>query len=80
MLEAIKTLKKDDYRHLPRLMQRVEADYIIHRVCGSLMRDYPNVPVLTVHDCIVTTAENVPLVKALMLSQAHGVTPNIKYK
>jgi len=78
VLEAIKTLKRDDYRHLPRLMQRVEADYIIHRVCGTLMRDYPHVPVLTIHDCIMTTPEHVPLVKTLMMSQAQGIRPNIK--
>lgn len=82
VLDTIKAYKRDDYRHLPRLLQSIEADLVIHRVCTRLMTDHPAVPVLTVHDSLLTTEDSEALVTSVLLDEAGklGIRPAIKVK
>jgi hypothetical protein len=40
---------------LARAMQRAESDLVIRRVCGTMTEQYPEAPLLTIHDSIMTT-------------------------
>ena len=53
--EAICDLKRHDYRRLAHHLQRCESATMIHGVCERLRRELPEAPVLTIHDCIMTT-------------------------
>jgi hypothetical protein len=66
--EALKQLKRDHgYKWVPQEMQRRESDLILRTVVDTLRRDHPEVPVVTVHDSIATTAQYVDLVRSLLL-------------
>src|ERR1017187_1335507 len=41
---------------LARAMQRAESDLVIRRVCGRMTEHYPEAPLLTIHDSIMTTS------------------------
>lgn len=58
------SVKKRDYRHAAHLMQNSEACLFIHGVCRSLMEEHPRVPVVTIHDSVMTTPGYVSLVKS----------------
>jgi len=78
--DFIRYLKKNDYRHLPQQLQRVEAGLVIHGVCGRLMNEYPTVPVLTIHDSIMTTPANEPLIRKLLTEEALALGCDISTK
>ncbi len=82
VLKAIKWHKRDDYRELARNMQRAESDLIINKVCGRLMTEHPDCPILTVHDSLLTPEANEDLVKSVLLDEAAklGIHPSIKVK
>ena len=61
--DAILDIKKDDHAHLSHRLQRTESKIVIDRCCGWLMEHYPNMPIITVHDEIMTTREYVFLVQ-----------------
>lgn len=64
--KLISALKADYYKDICMLLQRIESTAVIKYVCKYLMFNHPQVPIFTLHDCIVTTHENVPLVKSAM--------------
>jgi hypothetical protein len=58
--------KRDGYERLAREMQRRESAFMLHRVCRRLMEHHPAVPVLTIHDSVLTTRPHVGLVRRVM--------------
>lgn len=78
--EFIRFLKRNDYRHLPQQLQRVEAGLVVHGVCTRLMNEYPHVPVLTVHDSMLTTQELEPLVRKLLKEECLSLGCDISIK
>jgi hypothetical protein len=67
----------DDGQALSHVMQRLESDIVIRTACGQLARDHPDVPVITIHDCICTTAPHVDVVERVM-RQAFPVPVTLK--
>jgi hypothetical protein len=76
----LEQIKRDDYRHAAWLLQRAESSLVILGACGDLMRDRPDIPILTVHDAILTPARYVrDVASALRLPwERLGVTPKLK--
>jgi hypothetical protein len=60
--------KAKDYAVLSKLLQRIESDLIISNVCKRIMMERPDLPIFTIHDCIVTTEGNESYVKDVMES------------
>ena len=54
------------YPSVAHLLQRVESSLMIDRVCRRLMQEHQEVPVVTIHDSILTTRKNVNLVKRII--------------
>lgn len=75
--EVVRAAKRKDYTHLACLMQRLESTIMINRVCRSLMDEHPDVPVVTIHDSIMTTPDHVGLVSRLIRREFNrvGLTP-----
>lgn len=64
-------------------LQRRESKLVIQGVCDLLRREYPTVPVATVHDSIMTTAEHLGLVEGLLASEfrkAYPILPKFRVK
>jgi hypothetical protein len=67
--EVITALKSDDYCRLARLMQHRESSLFIGRACRRLMAERPKMPLVTVHDSLVTTIEHIEFVRAVLLDE-----------
>ena len=82
LYEKLNELKKGDYRKAALRLQSDEASIIIRGVVRSLAK-IGKIPVLTVHDSILTTSEHCDEVKALMQEtfiKKLGVAPALKVK
>jgi len=64
MVTKLKTEK--GYKWVGMELQRRESSVIIKGVCNRLRVEHPEVPVVTVHDSLMTTEEHVHLVRELM--------------
>jgi hypothetical protein len=55
--------KKGDYRLLAQRCQKLESRIFIDGACGSLMEVGFEIPMLTVHDAVITTREGIEVVE-----------------
>jgi hypothetical protein len=62
----IRQQKQADYRTLAQNMQRAESRFVIDIVCRRLMDHHRDIPVVTIHDSIMTTPEHAATVKRIM--------------
>ena len=58
--------KRADYKALCQKMQRAESKFVIDIVCRRLMEYHQDIPVITIHDSIMTTREHAATVKRIM--------------
>jgi hypothetical protein len=80
VFEFICEQKSSGYQELARNMQRAEANLMIDTVCLRLMKYHPEIPVVTIHDSILTTAEYLPTVKRIITEEfaRMGLKPTLK--
>ncbi len=75
-------LKEDDNKNLPKVLQHLEADCIIDYTCKKIAKEFPNIPLFTIHDSIITTDSNFDLVntkvKEYITDYCEGLTPKLK--
>lgn len=77
-------IKVGSHNNLSLLLQNLESQAVLHCTCSSIAKKYPNVPLFTIHDSIVTTVGNEFLVAEIMhneLLNLTGISPplNIEY-
>lgn len=70
------------YKWVPCEMQRREARVILRGAADRLRLEHPAVPVITIHDSIMTTAENLDLVERIIREAFKGeaVQPRLRVK
>lgn len=51
------------YTKLAILLQRIESYLLLDIVCKNLYETYPDIPLITIHDCIATTPQYVECLK-----------------
>jgi hypothetical protein len=80
--EVIRLHKRKDYTFLPCLMQSIEANFIINTVCRRLMNEFPLTPVLTIHDCLLTTPPHADTIQRVMREEFDrlGLAPSFHVK
>ena len=80
--EVIRVHKTKDYRFLPRLLQNIEANFIINTVCRRIMLEMPEVPVFTIHDSVLTTRLYMEPIRQIMIDEFArlGLTPTLHQK
>ena len=71
--------KEGDWKNLSRQMQRRESTYMIGCVVQRLMDHHADIPVLTVHDSIVTPRRHAATVRRIMMAEFDrlGVQPKV---
>jgi hypothetical protein len=72
--------KRKNYKHLAHRMQKLESRLMIRGVCGRLMKDYPHIPVLTIHDALLVPVEHVDTVATVIreVFGKAGICPTLK--
>ena len=60
--------------------QRVEASVMVRRVVADLMANHPTVPLVTIHDAILTVEDGIPIVEQAITRAwaVEGVIPRMK--
>jgi hypothetical protein len=66
VFQFVQQQKHADYRTLAQNMQRAESGFVIDVVCRRLMEHHQEIPVVTIHDSIMTTREHAATVKRIM--------------
>ena len=76
---VITELKAKDHRRLSHYLQRCESAAVIHGVCERLRVDRPDVPVWTIHDCVMTTRPHAEAVRTVVRDQfaAMSLSPSV---
>ncbi len=66
--EMIKLIKlgHGNHRAYSILLQRLEAELILDKICKRISHAYPQIPIFTIHDSIVTIEKYVPIVENFM--------------
>jgi hypothetical protein len=80
---VIALLKSRDYTDLPVLLQKLEAQILLHHVCKQVYELDSSIPLFTVHDSIITTIEHQETVKGIILGiykKLLGATPQLEQK
>lgn len=80
VMKFIRRIKQTNYRRLAWVMQKEESRLMIDTICGRIMREHPLLPLLTIHDSIMTTEENVAVVEGTIREEFAkcGVSPTIR--
>lgn len=70
------------YQKLAQFCQRTESNLMIQGVCGRLMRDYPDLPVLTIHDALIVPESHQEAVVACIRAvyAKVGLSPSMEVK
>jgi len=66
---------------LPILLQRLESNLMLEKICKVISEELPDAPLLPVHDCIHTTAEFAEKVRMIMdreFTKIVSIKPGIK--
>jgi hypothetical protein len=63
---VLSEIKERDYRRAAWLMQCLESTVFIHRICGRIKRERPDVPLLTKHDSLGTVPQHVEYVEGVI--------------
>lgn len=76
-------IKKDGKQHhlLACILQNLEAETLLDKVCGEISTNYPNIILYTIHDSIITTEPYIEVVKDVtysILYEVVGEYPNFK--
>ena len=73
-------LKQKDHRALSILLQKVESTLVLDKICGKISKEYPKIPLFTIHDSILTTQEYVNYVISIIEKECEkyiGVSPKL---
>ena len=74
-------IKKNDYRMLAIILQRIESSLLLGKVCKRISKESPDIPLFTIHDSIVTTKGNESYIESVMkneLEKSLGNSPTLK--
>jgi hypothetical protein len=76
--ESMGRLKAGQYQELARRMQAVESYLVVWRTCTRLMKEFPDAPLLTLHDSLATDNAHIGAFEAALKEEfeyQYGVTP-----
>jgi hypothetical protein len=80
VLAAIHALKADDYKDLPRRLQRAESELVIGTIATRFMREHPHAFLGTLHDSLLVTPDYARYARAIMAEEFNraGLNPTLK--
>jgi len=78
--QFIRAFKKKDYRHLAQSLQRLESKIVIHQICKSIHDADPSIPILTIHDSVLTTIDCADRLEAILQTELGKLMLVPRYK
>lgn len=82
--EAIRGFYYDHpHGELPRRMQTIESYVCVWRACSRIMAEYPDAPLLTIHDCLLSDEEHIGVFSDVLREEyraVFGVEPRLTTK
>jgi hypothetical protein len=79
---VLEFFKERNSKDLPKLLQHIEADCVIDFTCKRISEKYPNMPLFTIHDSIISTEDNVNIleieVNKYLKEYCMGILPTLK--
>ncbi len=80
--KLLELLKEDDKKKLPKVLQHLEADCVLDYTCKAISKEFPTIPLFTIHDSIITINSKYDTiesqVKTLFTEYCNGIEPNLK--
>jgi hypothetical protein len=79
--KALCRFKAKGYQEVARRLQAVESYLVIWRTCTRLMKEYPDAPLLTLHDSLVTDRTHIDAFENALKEEFEfqfGVSPKFK--
>ena len=80
---VIKKMKRKSYKILATTLMKMEREIMIDCVANNLIQDDDKIPMLTIHDGILTTEEYTELLKSRIQEEIKdriGFVPKVKIK
>lgn len=76
----IKKIKQEDHTSLAKLLQRTESEFVINKVIKRCMNEFPEIPVFTIHDSIMTISKYAEMLQSIMLEEFNkiGIIPTLR--
>ncbi|WP_412987663.1 hypothetical protein [Pontimicrobium sp. IMCC45349] len=75
------SIKSKKHSILAIILQKLEAELVLHQACRIISENRPDIPLFTLHDSIITTENNVGYVKRVfknVLKEKLGKEPKFK--
>ena len=72
--EIFRLLKVKNHRALAHILQRIESELIIQKVCKRISIEKPNLPIFTIHDSVTTIVGNEKYVSLIIEEEAKRLT------
>ena len=63
---VMKLMKKREHRDFPVILQKIEAQILLHRVAKKVYDVNPDIPLFTIHDSILTTKQYSGKLKSIL--------------
>lgn len=76
-----RAVKHQDYKLLPRIIQRMESHVILDLACKRIAKERPDLPIFTIHDSIITLVGEEDYVQQVLmevLTEQVGIPPKLK--
>ncbi|MBL7683835.1 MAG: hypothetical protein JNK00_10785 [Flavipsychrobacter sp.] len=70
----IDTIKRHNHKYMSMLLQRIESTAMLSYVCKNIQKHNKDIPLFTIHDCLVTTINHKMTVEALMINSIEEFT------
>ena len=83
MYKVLYFIRASDNSNLGAILQRIESHLVLDIICRKITAINPEIPLFTIHDCIVTTVGNEEIVKQIVeevLTEKIGAPPAVKYE
>jgi len=83
MSDILSFIKSSNHSDLGAILQRIESYLVLDVICKKITQINSEIPVFTIHDCIITTVGNEGLVKEVIeqvLKDKIGAEPSVKFE
>lgn len=83
VMKVFKKIKEKHHNKLALMLQNLESEIVLDKTCKEIAKDFPEIPIFTIHDSISTTLGYEEIVYSYLrnnLEKAIGLNPSLKFE